>query len=779
MKNAKVKLLFAITVVICMLFFAVASYAAEGYLANAAGEETNIKWILDENGVLSFSIDGTAVGKVQSTQIINRDPLTGAAADYKTCLPTYAEVTKIIVGDGITSVEGFASLAKLETVELAESVATVGRSAFASCSSLHTIYIKGKEPQKGTFDLSHIKLIDKYAFDGCKNGENVILAPDYTRSLPADCLKNMGFKTLEIPEGTAAINNNALSRSNYLEVLTILGMKTSLESDNVFKSNTTYPKIKAKAGSKAEAFAKANGYTFIDLDTGEETKGTKPLTDASKVGQGGATSLITEFKPEGATLYGHSSGTSSGSTTIDIWWAYYDDTKTLEFVSGTTGYNETGTLASVDKQYESWEKYKDEIEHIIIGDYIKKITKDSFTSYTSLIDVRLGNKVNDIGQRSFRECPNLVAIWRDGTERVEGQADLSNLKTVRDIFKNNKITEVILPKATTEITVDLLPGIVNLYAYSITDALKSYCEQYYYNLININNPEERYDYWFYIDPTLPTCGLKSVYSFDEATGTLTVSGAGSIDSITNYYGGGSRNQPWRALRDKIKHIVIGDGITSVGKYAFCELKNVETVEIPNSESFEILNAAFEKCHSLKSLYRRGEEPIVGTLDLRNVHELPSWSFAYTYLIANVVISPNVESIGTSVFEENITLNLKNVYGVPGSYAQEYAKENNLNFFDVSAADPEDIICIPPETTLEEEETKAPESEKTDIETESETAIETEDRFAFVSFYEIKEGEDPAENETGDSILPIIIAAAAAAIIIAAIISVITLKKKKK
>ncbi|MBR3775284.1 MAG: hypothetical protein IKL12_04145 [Alistipes sp.] len=145
----------------------------------------------------------------------------------------------------------------------------------------------------------------------------------------------------------------------------------------------------------------------------------------------------------------------------------------------------------------------------------------------------------------------------------------------------------------------------------------------------------------------------------------------------------------------------------------------------------------------------------------------------------MVISPNVESIGTSVFEENITLNLKNVYGVPGSYAQEYAKENNLNFFDVSAADPEDIICIPPETTLEEEETKAPESEKTDIETESETAIETEDRFAFVSFYEIKEGEDPAENETGDSILPIIIAAAAAVVIVASLVSVVTLKKKKK
>ena len=157
--------------------------------------------ILTESGVLSFSIDTSAAGKVQTTVIANRDPLTGEVADYKTCLPTYAETTKIVVGDGITSLSGFASLPKLESVELAASVDTVSRSCFASCAALHTVYITGKEAVKGTFDLSGIKLIDKYAFDGCTDAEKVILAPDYTGSLPADCLKNMGYKELEIPRG--------------------------------------------------------------------------------------------------------------------------------------------------------------------------------------------------------------------------------------------------------------------------------------------------------------------------------------------------------------------------------------------------------------------------------------------------------------------------------------------------------------------------------------------------------------------------------------------------
>ncbi len=782
MKSTKTNVLFLILFIMVALIFTLAAYAAapaEGYTLNDEGQATNIKWTLEENGTLTFAIDAEATDKVSTTVISNKDPLTGSVANYNTCLPTYSEAVKIVIGDGITEIYGFSYIKGLEQVELAPSVEILGNNCFQTNGALKSVYIRDNEPIEGTIDLSNITALGKYTFDGCTSVTNVILSAKYSGTLPLECLKNLKIKALTIPETVTSIEKGALSRSNYLEELTILGENTVISSEDVFSKNVSFPKIKAKAGSRAAEFAIAKGYTFIDLDTGAETKGTKPVTDAAKVESGEGIKLITEFKPEGATAYGHLSGEYNGKTTIDTYWAYYRDTKTLEFLSGTTAYNETGTIANADAGFKTWAEYEDEIEHIIIGDYIKKVSKDSFTGYEALKDVRLGKNVNDIGQRTFFNCTNLEAIWRDGTERKEGQADLTNLKEVRNIFKNNKIVDVILPKSTVEITVDLLPGIKNLYAYQITDALIEYSKTYYYNLINIQNPTERYDFWFYIDPSLPACGLKSVYSFDEATGVLTISGAGAIDSIVNYYGGGSRNQPWRSFRHQVKHIVIGEGITSVGKYAFCEFGNLETVELPNTESFEILNAAFEKCYNLRSVYRNGEEPIEGTLDLRNVHTIYSWSFAYTYLIANVVISPEVGEIGTSVFEENITLNLKNVYGTPGSFAETYAQENGLTFYDISANTPAPITCTPPETTAEPEDTTALESEEA-------TAYEseTDDPYPFVSFYEILEGDEPvisdgaAENQN-ENLFPIIIIAASGAVLAAALIVIVLAVRKKK
>ncbi|MBQ8207915.1 MAG: leucine-rich repeat protein [Clostridia bacterium] len=780
MKKKSILLAVVITLMLATVFAvsAVAATPATGYTKTDSGETTNIKWTMTEDGTLTFEIDPTATDKVASTVIANLDPITGTVSNYNTHLPTYAEAVKIFIGEGITSISGLSCLANLKQVELPSSVTFIGRACFETNGALESVYIKGTEPVAGTFDLSYVTKLEVYAFDGCTKADKVILSPNYAGNIPAESLKNLKFKELEIPEGVTLLTNKSLARSNYLEVITVLGMGTDFESDSVFDKNTTYPKIKAKAGSKAEAFAKANGYTFIDLDTGVETKGTKTVTDASKVGESsGGTALITDFNPEGATIFGHSSGGS-----VDIWWAYYDDTKTLELLSGTTAYNETGTIANVDPEYESWEKYKDIIEHLIIGDNIKKITKDSFVGYTALKDVRLGRNVNDINKRAFKDCYSLTTVWRDGTEPVEGRADLTNLKIFyENTFEDNKITEIILPKVTTEIVEIIDPTIQTLYVYNMTDSLIEYAKTNFFNVRSLSDPDEAYDYWVYYDPSLPSCGTRSVFSFDEATGTLTVHGGGAISSITNYYGGGSRNQPWLSIRKSVKHLIIGDEITSIGKYAFCEFINLETVQIPNSESFEILNAAFEKCYNLKSVYRSGEEPIEGTLDLRNVHSLESWTFAYTYLIANVIISPNVEDIGTTLFEENITLNLANIYGIPGSYAEEYAKENDLAFFDISSNTPWPIKCDPPETTVETDkdiETTA-EPDITETVTAPESEAETVSTGSKVNFFEV--GPDYVEenngNSSGSNAFVIIIAIAAA--LVAAAIAVLVIIKKKK
>ena len=58
-------------------------------------------------------------------------------------------------------------------------------------------------------------------------------------------------------------------------------------------------------------------------------------------------------------------------------------------------------------------------------------------------------------------------------------------------------------------------------------------------------------------------------------GTLTISGT----DMPNY---SSNSSPWYSRRDKIKKIVIENGVTRIGNCAFYEYKSLTSITIPNS-----------------------------------------------------------------------------------------------------------------------------------------------------------------------------------------------------
>ena len=81
----------------------------------------------------------------------------------------------------------------------------------------------------------------------------------------------------------------------------------------------------------------------------------------------------------------------------------------------------------------------------------------------------------------------------------------------------------------------------------------------------------------------------------------------------NYFG---ENAPWgdqpaNALysgqynTDIIENVVIGDGITTIGDYAFGNFGNIKSVSIPNSVT-SIGHNAFEYCSSLKEIDLRNK-----------------------------------------------------------------------------------------------------------------------------------------------------------------------------
>ncbi|MCQ2129576.1 MAG: leucine-rich repeat domain-containing protein, partial [Bacteroidaceae bacterium] len=91
-----------------------------------------------------------------------------------------------------------------------------------------------------------------------------------------------------------------------------------------------------------------------------------------------------------------------------------------------------------------------------------------------------------------------------------------------------------------------------------------------------------------------SCGANAKWAFDLDAGLLTIYGSGDI---SNYIS--KSNAPWYYYHDEITSIDIRDGITSIGDYAFSELK-ITRLSIPNSVK-TIGYCNFSDCTSLTSV----------------------------------------------------------------------------------------------------------------------------------------------------------------------------------
>ena len=70
--------------------------------------------------------------------------------------------------------------------------------------------------------------------------------------------------------------------------------------------------------------------------------------------------------------------------------------------------------------------------------------------------------------------------------------------------------------------------------------------------------------------TSGTCGDDLTWNFDSATGTLTIEGSGKMYD----YMYGNDAAPWADKRGSIQKITIGNGVTSIGCYAFSNCSSI-------------------------------------------------------------------------------------------------------------------------------------------------------------------------------------------------------------
>ena len=156
-----------------------------------------------------------------------------------------------------------------------------------------------------------------------------------------------------------------------------------------------------------------------------------------------------------------------------------------------------------------------------------------------------------------------------------------------------------------------------------------------------------------------SCGENATFSFDEATGTLTISGTGDMDSTND----------WQDYAESIKSIIIEDDITSIGMYAFYNCTSLTEITIPNS-IVSIGDSAFGNCTSLTeitipdSVNDIAYAAFDNTPFIDNYHDdliiLGSVLYKYQGNDAIVTIPNSVTSIGYGAFEDCTSLTEINI-----------------------------------------------------------------------------------------------------------------------
>lgn len=223
--------------------------------------------------------------------------------------------------------------------------------------------------------------------------------------------------------------------------------------------------------------------------------------------------------------------------------------------------------------------------------------------------------------------------------------------------------------------VDNLPAVETVASMSteqksvLSEKLDALCDDYYDGLSEAQQAQvtgfdkvgELYDALGAYEPSLLEAqriyDSDTYWEFDEATGTLTISGTGGMPYIPD-----EDFQPWASVRSSITSVVIEAGVTVVGRFAFACAENLSTVTIPESVT-EISTSAFESCTGLtsvtipKSVTTINDSAFNGCTGLTSV-TIPGsvgtiglYSFRNCSNLKDVTISEGVKTIANYAFSE--------------------------------------------------------------------------------------------------------------------------------
>ena len=264
-----------------------------------------------------------------------------------------------------------------------------------------------------------------------------------------------------------------------------------------------------------------------------------------------------------------------------------EDVATVYATSGTCGNNLTwvltgdgtltisgeGTMDDYSSQGAPWYSYEESIYEVVIKDGVTSIGSYAFEHCRSLLSVEIPDSIIRIGNYAFHCCTNLMAITVPDSVTSIGEGTFKMCESMHCVKIGSGVTRIGESAFSccfnlTEIKFMGNAPSIYLSAFDYVSATAYY--PYGNTTWNAWIRKNPYSTITWVAHGVPdnalvygTCGDSLTWVLDE-DGTLTISGTGAMDNYSN------NSAPWHSYADKnqIQEIVIEDGVTSIGDYAF-------------------------------------------------------------------------------------------------------------------------------------------------------------------------------------------------------------------
>ncbi|MBR4949248.1 MAG: leucine-rich repeat protein [Clostridia bacterium] len=391
--------------------------------------------------------------------------------------------------------------------------------------------------------------------------------------------------------------------------------------------------------------------------------------------------LVLSIMPTG--LFGitaNAATTASGTCGENLTWTL--DSDGVLTISGTGMMDNYLSTVSAP-----WYNYRSSIQRIVIEQGVTSVGSCVFSNCTNTTQITIPNSVTCIGYDAFAYCSNLTSITIPNSVTSIGWSAFSFCSSLTNITIPNSVTSIeswTFEDCSNLTSITIPNSVTNIGNWAFLGCSKltnvTYCgTKTKWNKIsigsdnsNLTNATRKYHSWLggaednrltcsicgmYEDTAdYGTCGKNLTWSLDVA-GVLTISGIGDMSEYVS-----STSAPWYNYRSLIKNVIIEQGVTSVGDYAFCGYYSLTSVTISDSVT-SIREGAFYNCSNLASV-------TIG----KNVTDIGERAFGVCSKLASVSIPDSVTSIGESAFAccyslTNITIpnSVKNIDNSAFSY----------------------------------------------------------------------------------------------------------------